>query len=575
MRTDLIGAAAAVMLGLGALVLTMAAVIVRLAEGRRRSQRFLHRVSEAIDAHLYAGELRDGTYRETYTGPGFDRFAGPLPSGTQPFEAWLEAVHPDDVVAYLDATDEDVLRKGEPVEVEYRLRTPSGERWVWERQRPTLRPDGSMTIEGFVVDVSDRHDALQRLAVVESQLGEVLQFVDDGVFEAAIEPDGSASIRFMSASMIELMGGPVPAGQDVLQGWGELVHADDRECDQAFLARLVAGDSGSEEYRIVGRDGRMRWVWARVSARTEPGGTVVLAGVASDVTERRAFTAELEEARREAEQQARTDILTGLDNRRRFSELAEACLAHEAASLLLLDVDHFKSVNDHFGHVAGDEVLTWVADRLRAALPEGASVARWGGEEFIVLLPGSRSPGFLEAAGEELRRAISSHPIPTSSAALSVTVSVGAALSGDADPPEELVAAADRALYLAKSEGRDRTVVDDPAAPGVLAEARDERAAVEAVIEAGLEIHAQAIVDLRTGQVVGYEALSRFPGTVNPNPASWFTRARRSASRSSSRPPPSGPRSRSRSVPPAPTCRSTSARRCCSARCSTRSFPRI
>ena len=79
MRSDLLGAAAAAVFGVGALLLTMTAVIARLAEGRRRSQRFLHRVSEAIDAHLYSGELRDGVYRETYTGPGFDRFAGPLP----------------------------------------------------------------------------------------------------------------------------------------------------------------------------------------------------------------------------------------------------------------------------------------------------------------------------------------------------------------------------------------------------------------------------------------------------------------------------------------------------------------
>jgi diguanylate cyclase (GGDEF)-like protein len=528
MRSDLLGAAAAVMLAIGGLVLVMGAAIARLADGRRRSQRFLFRVSEAIDAHMYAGELHGGVYRETYTGPGFGRFVGPLPSGTAPFEAWLDAVHPDDVIAYLDATSEDVLRRGEPVEVEYRLRTPFGERWIWERQRPTLRPDGSMRIEGIVVDISDRREALQRLAVVENQLGEVLQFVDDGVFEAALPRDGAPQIRFMSDSMTELMGGPVPPGTDVLQAWGELVHAEDRERYEAYLGRLVAGRSDSAEYRIVGRDDRVRWVWTRVSARTEPDGTVVLAGVVSDVTERRAFLAELEAARHVAEQQARTDALTGLPNRRRFAELAEDCLAREPAAVLLVDVDHFKSVNDHFGHVAGDEVLTWVADRLRGAAPAGAAVARWGGEEFIVLLPGAFSPAGLNAAGDELRRVLSGHPIPTSSAALTITASVGAALAtGSSARLDDLVASADRALYLAKSDGRDRTVVDDPAAPGALAEARDERAAVEAVIDGGLEIHTQPIVDLRTGQVVGYEALSRFPSTADPSPASWFARARR------------------------------------------------
>src|SRR5262249_18104331 len=155
--------------------------IAWLTSARRRSQQVLARVNEAIHAHQYAGELRGGVYRETFTGPGFARFAGELGPGRAPFEAWLEAGPPDDPIRHLSATSEKALRPGVPVDVEYRMDTPAGVRWVWERQRPTLRPDGSISVEGLVVDISARQEALQRLAVVEGQLGDVLQFVDDGV----------------------------------------------------------------------------------------------------------------------------------------------------------------------------------------------------------------------------------------------------------------------------------------------------------------------------------------------------------------------------------------------------------
>ncbi|GAA0469081.1 hypothetical protein Ade02nite_31960 [Paractinoplanes deccanensis] len=162
-----------------------------------------------------------------------------------------------------------------------------------------------------------------------------------------------------------------------------------------------------------------------------------------------------------------TDALTGLRSRRFFEQSlrAESARAgrHDAdLSMLLLDIDHFKTVNDTYGHAGGDRVLVEVADRLHAAVRPGDLVARYGGEEFAVLLPGA---GPAEAAdiADRLRRAIADTPIAVGDNLWhQVTVSVGVA---GPQMPEEMVLAADRALYASKDAGRDRVTIAEPAAP--------------------------------------------------------------------------------------------------------------
>ncbi|MCA2214373.1 GGDEF domain-containing protein [Jidongwangia harbinensis] len=165
-----------------------------------------------------------------------------------------------------------------------------------------------------------------------------------------------------------------------------------------------------------------------------------------------------------------TDGLTGLHTRRYF----EQCLATEVhrarrtgqpVGLLLVDVDHFKAVNDTYGHPGGDRVLIEVARRLLTSSGEGAVVARFGGEEFALLLPHT-GPDGLDTAAERIRRAIGGTPIAVRGETLiRVTVSVGAScLPEHADTPETLVLTADHALYAAKDAGRNRAVVSTAAA---------------------------------------------------------------------------------------------------------------
>lgn len=178
-----------------------------------------------------------------------------------------------------------------------------------------------------------------------------------------------------------------------------------------------------------------------------------------------------QEAQMELQRLATRDSLTGIANRRSFDDtLAAEWLRGirdaKPLSLILIDVDHFKHYNDHFGHQGGDECLKAVAGTIgTSCLRSSDLAARYGGEEFTAVLPGTSAAGGMIVA-ERIRAAVAAHalPHPGNDARGHVTVSVGiATLIPSRDrAPEDLIAAADAALYRAKREGRDRVVAAEP-----------------------------------------------------------------------------------------------------------------
>ncbi|HPU51582.1 MAG TPA: GGDEF domain-containing protein, partial [Burkholderiaceae bacterium] len=165
---------------------------------------------------------------------------------------------------------------------------------------------------------------------------------------------------------------------------------------------------------------------------------------------------------------ARHDVLTGLLNRRAAEDAIEAEMQRMrrsggTLSLLMLDIDHFKGINDRFGHPAGDQALRHVADILQANVRAVDHLARIGGEEFLVLMPEASLDDAAPAA-ERLRAALAAHPLLWQSAPVALSVSVGVAES--AGPDEEasrLMVRVDAALYRAKAAGRNRVIAAEPA----------------------------------------------------------------------------------------------------------------
>jgi diguanylate cyclase (GGDEF)-like protein len=162
---------------------------------------------------------------------------------------------------------------------------------------------------------------------------------------------------------------------------------------------------------------------------------------------------------------ARTDELTGLHNRRYFFELAEREYAvarrhGRPLSVIMVDIDHFKRINDTFGHQAGDEVLAHVAQIAAAHRRTGDIVARYGGEEFVLLLPETTAENALQVA-EQLCDAVAAGGLDTGGGRATFTISGGVAgLGADSQSLEELIRQADRALYVAKAQGRNRVVLE-------------------------------------------------------------------------------------------------------------------
>ena len=248
-------------------------------------------------------------------------------------------------------------------------------------------------------------------------------------------------------------------------------------------------------------------------------------GLERNVEER---TAALEDRSRELSHQAVTDLLTGLPNRKGINEHLSELLDVNARpgvkpqlAMLFLDLDHFKEVNDVMGHLAGDAVLRIVAERLRETMPRGAFAARWGGDEFVVVLPGVRRAEQAQMVAEQLRAALSV-PVQLEQRVARIGCSIGVALAPQhGTSPETLIIAADHAVYSAKAEGSGRVRLFDAALAELASRQHELAQALPAALELGqLQVAYQPIVSSVDGHATHVESLARWRhpiwGAVSP-----------------------------------------------------------
>ncbi len=206
------------------------------------------------------------------------------------------------------------------------------------------------------------------------------------------------------------------------------------------------------------------------------------------------------------------DALTGLPNRAELTgRLRDAVAGDGVVSVLFLDLDRFKVVNDSLGHQAGDRVLQEAASRLRAALPEGAVAGRFGGDEFVVVWPGMADEAVAADVAARLAAAVA-QPIEVDGSQLLLTASVGVVVApGGSATPAGLLRDADAAMYLAKERGRDRVELFTAAVRTTAVRRLELENELRAALERSeLVVHYQPIVRLRDRRVIGAEALLRW-----------------------------------------------------------------
>lgn len=298
---------------------------------------------------------------------------------------------------------------------------------------------------------------------------------DPGVYRTLLESTKAipwridwATMRFtyIGPQIEELLGWSTESWVSV-NDWADRIHEEDRQKTVDFcVAQSQRGVDHEADYRAVTRQGDYVWIRDVVHVVRRPDGSVdSLVGFMFDITARKQAEDKILQLQHELELLSYRDSLTGVANRRMFDTLyavewAKARDTGHPLSLVIIDIDYFKQYNDHYGHMQGDECLRRVAQVLDAAASHpGNLCARLGGEEFVLLLPGTDAQAARSKA-ERCRKLLRHENIPHARSGVgrlvTVSMGVGTIVPGSQEDPHVFLDRIDRRLYQAKSAGRDR-----------------------------------------------------------------------------------------------------------------------
>jgi len=414
----------------------------RLAASEAHYRLLLEHSSDLVTFHS-----RDGVVQ--WVSPSIRRLLGREPDEVE--GRLLDLIHRDDLQGVLDLHAA-ILAGEQDGSVRFRLRSKDG-RWSWFEGTARAVRDDAGELDSLVVfshDISAQVDYEKALADSERRYRLLAEHATDVVYRSGL--DGTT--EWVSEGLTRILGFAPEEfiGRDGM----EHVHPEDRAFVSQAMAEVLAGERDTARFRMQTKAGGVCWIEATIHPlHDEQGSLSGFVGGWRDVQ------AEVE-AGEALERRARTDNLTGLLNRgeavaRLATWLSPGGQLPDGLAVAFCDVDHFKGVNDRLGHAAGDRLLQVVADRVVACVRGSDMVARFGGDEILLLMRGVGTMETAVTVAEKVRHAVRT-PLELDGEVVQVTVSIGVTMAEGHDDVDSLIARADRAMFAAKSAGRDQVI---------------------------------------------------------------------------------------------------------------------
>ena len=480
------------------------------------------RLLHSLVGHLVGFVYRccdDKQWTMEYVSGGFQSLTGHDPAdllGNRVI-SYNELIHPDDRAGVAETS---LTGKGEGarISIEYRLCHRDGSvRWVSERAVRVLdRPSSSWKWEGFIEDITDRKRAEQALNEANERYQSIFENALEGIFQ--VTPEGHLLVA--NPAMARMFGYDSPA--ELLAELRDIprqLYVEPERRDEYRRQLEAKGSVSNFEFQAFRKNGEVIWVSENAHVRRNAAdGSICYEGTLEDITDRRVYQAQIE-------RQANYDALTGLANRtllngRLHQAISRAAESASEIAVVFIDLDQFKFINDTYGHALGDGLLQSMADRLRSCVRDSDTVARQGGDEFVLLLQGYHT----EDLAGVVQRLHASIALPWRSGRreFHVTSSIGVSVyPSDGDTADVLLRNADAAMYKAKENGRNAVQFFTAELNHALVERLDiEHRLRGALARNQFLLHYQARIDMDTGRIAGAEALLRWRvpqrGLVSP-----------------------------------------------------------